>query len=85
MSKHSLETTIRRLSLIHLVILILSAIPLFLFKFSQFAPYLRAASYYSILVLGLLILVAPSSKFWDKAFAVTSIILIIIKTINKWY
>lgn len=85
MSKHSLETIIRRLLLIHLIILILSAIPLLLFKSSQFVPYLRMISYYSIVASGLLIIVRPSSKFWDKAFGVTSIILIIIKTINKWY
>ena len=85
MSKHSLETIIRKLSLIHLIILILSAIPLFLFKFSQFAPYFRMISYYSVVALRLLIIVRPSSNFWDKVFGVTSIILIIIKTINKWY
>ncbi|WP_461615619.1 hypothetical protein [Clostridium sp. Marseille-QA1073] len=85
MSKHSLETIIKKLMLIHLLLLVSSAIPLFLFKFSQFAPYLRAVSYYSMLALGLLILVAPFSKFWDKAFGVMLIILIIIKTINKWY
>lgn len=85
MSKHSLDTITRRLLLIHLLILILSAIPLLLFKSSQFAPYLRMISYYSIIVSSLLILVRPSSKFWDKVFAVTSIIVIIFKTINKWY
>jgi len=85
MSKHSLEAIIRKLLLIHLIILILSAIPLFLFKSSQFAPYFRMISYYSIVASGLLIIVRPSSKFCDKLFGVTSIILIIIKTINKWY
>ncbi|ARC86722.1 hypothetical protein U732_2727 [Clostridium argentinense CDC 2741] len=85
MSKHSLETITRRLLLIHLLLLVSSVIPLLLFKSSQFAPYLRMISYYSIVASSLLIIVRPSSKLSDKVFGVTSIILIIIKTINKWY
>lgn len=85
MSKQPSKTLIEKVILVHVVISVLSAIPLFLFKSTQIAPYLRMITYYCLIIMGLLLVIRPSDKLIDKIFGVMLLIIVILKIINKWY
>ena len=92
MSKLLSETSIKRLLLIHELILLLASILLFFFKFYQINLYLRILSYYCMIAMGLFFIILPSNqhgqnfyqRYDKKIFGATLIILIILKSIDNW-